>query len=95
MRGGTYSLESNPKARFFEKFFMAILFTLGVFARNQLRESRLTLVGITIYGLLTRLLLYTYVNFDHEWRVLQLKVNVGRKLFMVILFTLRFLPEIC
>ena len=37
--GGTYSLKSTPNDRF-EKLFMAILFTLRVFARNLLRENR-------------------------------------------------------
>ena len=37
--GGTYSLKSTPNDRF-EKFFMAILFTLRVFARNLLRGNR-------------------------------------------------------
>ena len=39
--GGTYSLKSIPNDRFFEKLFMAILFTLHtVFARNLLRGNR-------------------------------------------------------
>ena len=38
--GGTYSLKSTPNAKFFKKLFMAILFTLRVFARNLLRENR-------------------------------------------------------
>ena len=40
--GGTYSLKSTPNDRFFffEKLFMEILFTLRVFARNQLRRNR-------------------------------------------------------
>ena len=37
--GGTYSLKSIPNDRF-EKLFMAILFTLRVFARNLLRGNR-------------------------------------------------------
>ena len=37
--GGAYSLKSIPNERF-EKFFMAILFTLRVFARNLLRGNR-------------------------------------------------------
>ena len=38
----TYSLKSTPNDRFFsEKLFMAILFTLRVFARNLLRGNRL------------------------------------------------------
>ena len=32
--GGNYSLLSTPNDRFFEKLFIAILFTLRVFARN-------------------------------------------------------------
>ena len=40
MSGGTYSLKSTPKDKIFEKLFIAILFTLRVFARNLLRESR-------------------------------------------------------
>ena len=35
---GTYSLESTSNDRFFEKLFMAILFTLRVFVRNLLRR---------------------------------------------------------
>ena len=38
--GGTYSLKSTPNDRFFEKLFMAILFTLRVFARNLLSGNR-------------------------------------------------------
>ena len=38
--GGTYSLKSTSNDRFFEKLFMAILFTLRVFARNLLRGNR-------------------------------------------------------
>ena len=38
--GGTYSLKSTPNDKFFEKLFMAILFTLRVFARNLLRGNR-------------------------------------------------------
>ena len=38
--GGTYSLKSIPNDRFFEKLFMAILFTHRVFARNLLRGNR-------------------------------------------------------
>ena len=37
--GGTYSLKSTPNDRF-EKLFMAILFTLRIFARNLLRGNR-------------------------------------------------------
>ena len=37
---GTYSLKSTPNDRFLEKLFMAILFTLRVFARNLLRGNR-------------------------------------------------------
>ena len=37
--GGTYSLKSTPNDRFFEKLFMAILFTLRVFARNLLYKK--------------------------------------------------------
>ena len=37
---GTNSLKSTPRIRFFEKLFMAILFTLRVFARNLLRGNR-------------------------------------------------------
>ena len=41
LSGGTYSLKSTPNDRFFlEKLFMAILFTLRVFARNLLRGNR-------------------------------------------------------
>ena len=36
----TYSLRSTPNDRFFEKLFMAILFTLRVFVRNLLRRNR-------------------------------------------------------
>ena len=38
--GGTYSLKSPPNERFFEKLFMAILFTLRTFARNLLGGNR-------------------------------------------------------
>ena len=38
--GGTYSLKSTPNDRFFEKLFMAILFTHSVFARNLLTGNR-------------------------------------------------------
>ena len=38
--GGIYSLKSTPNDRFFEKLFMAILFTLRVFVRNLLRGNR-------------------------------------------------------
>ena len=38
--GGTYSLKSTPNETFFEKLFMAILFTLRVFVRNHLRGYR-------------------------------------------------------
>ena len=38
--GGIYSLTSTSNDRFFEKLFMAVLFTLRVFARNLLRGSR-------------------------------------------------------
>ena len=38
--GVTYSLKSTPNDRFFEKLFMAILFTLRVFARNLLSGNR-------------------------------------------------------
>ena len=37
---GTYNLKSTPNDRFFEKLFMAIWFTLRVFARNPLRGNR-------------------------------------------------------
>ena len=40
INGRTYSLKSTPNDRFFEKLFMAILFTLRVFARNLLRGNR-------------------------------------------------------
>ena len=38
--GGTYCLKATPNNRFFEKLFMAILFTLRVSARNMLRGNR-------------------------------------------------------
>ena len=38
--GATYSLKSTPNDRFFEKLFMAILFTLRVLARNLLKGNR-------------------------------------------------------
>ena len=38
--GGTYILKSTSNDRFFEKLFMAFVFTLRVFARNLLRENR-------------------------------------------------------
>ena len=38
--GGIYSLKSTPNDKFFEKLFIAILFTLRVFARNLLRGNR-------------------------------------------------------
>ena len=37
--GWTYRLKSTPNDRFFEKLFMAILFTLRVFARNHRRNT--------------------------------------------------------
>ena len=37
--GGTYSLTSTPNDRFFRNFFMAVYFSLRVFARNLLRGS--------------------------------------------------------
>ena len=37
--GGTYSLKLTPNDRFFEKLFMAILFTLRDFVRNLLRGN--------------------------------------------------------
>ena len=37
---GPTSLESTPNDRFFEKLFMAVLFTLRIFARNLLRGNR-------------------------------------------------------
>ena len=36
---GTYSLKATPNDRFFEKLFMAIFFTLRVFARNLPRGN--------------------------------------------------------
>ena len=36
----TYNLKSTPNDRFFEKFFLAILFTFRVFAKNLLRGNR-------------------------------------------------------
>ena len=38
--GGTYSFKVDSERQIFEKFFMAILFTLRVFARNLLRANR-------------------------------------------------------
>ena len=38
--GGTYCLKSTLNDRFFKKLFIAILFTLRVFARNLLRGNR-------------------------------------------------------
>ena len=38
--GWNYSLKSTPNDKFFKKLFMAILFTLRVFVRILLRESR-------------------------------------------------------
>ena len=40
MSGGTYSLTSTLNDRFLRNFFMAGLFTLGVFARNLLRRNQ-------------------------------------------------------
>ena len=40
MTEGTYSLKSTPNDRFLENLFMAIGFTLRVFDRNLLRDSR-------------------------------------------------------
>ena len=37
--GRTYSLKSTPNFRFFEKLFMAILFTLRIFVCNLLRGN--------------------------------------------------------
>ena len=39
IRGGTYSLKSTPNEKFSEKLFMAILFTLSVFARGNRRRN--------------------------------------------------------
>ena len=39
MSGGTYNLTLIPKDRFLRNFFMAVLFTLRVFARNSLRGN--------------------------------------------------------
>ena len=39
MSGRTYSFKSAPNDRFFEKLFIAILFTLRVFARNRRRNT--------------------------------------------------------
>ena len=39
LRGETYSLEPILNGRFFDKLFMAILFTVTVFARNLLRRN--------------------------------------------------------
>ena len=36
---GAYGLKSTPTDKIFERLFMAILFTLRVFARNLLRAS--------------------------------------------------------
>ena len=38
--GGTYSFKSTPNDRFFDKLFIAILFTLRILARNLLRGNR-------------------------------------------------------
>ena len=38
--GGTYSLKVDSERQIFEKLFMAILFTLRVFARKLLRGNR-------------------------------------------------------
>ena len=38
--GAVYCLKSTPNNRFFVKLFMAILFTLIVFAKNLLRRNR-------------------------------------------------------
>ena len=40
MTGGAYSLKSIPECIFLRNFFMAILFTLRVLARNLLRGNR-------------------------------------------------------
>ena len=40
MSGGTYTLKSTPNDRFLRKFFMAIIFTFRVFARNLLKDKR-------------------------------------------------------
>ena len=41
MSGETYSLKSTPNDRFLSNFFMAILFTLRVLARNYFKKTYL------------------------------------------------------
>ena len=49
MSGGTYSLKLSPNDRFFERLFMAVLFTLIVFEKNLLRGSRRNIFHISIF----------------------------------------------
>ena len=51
----TCSLKSTPNIRFFEKFFMSILFTLRVFARNLLTGTRRKNIFIFSFSFLTTL----------------------------------------
>ena len=51
--GGAYSLKSTPNIQIFDELFMAILFTLRVFARNLLRGSCRTNIFIFSYWWLT------------------------------------------
>ena len=50
MSGGIYSLKSTPNDKFFEKLFIAILFTFTVFARNLLRGKRWKNISFFIFG---------------------------------------------
>ena len=52
--GGTCYLKSTPNDRFFEKLFMAILFTLRVFARNLLRENHRRNIFCILFWCLVR-----------------------------------------
>ena len=56
--GGIYSLTSTPNNRLLRNFFMAVLFTLRVCARNLLRGNRRR----NIFSYFTRPLTLTYLQ---------------------------------
>ena len=80
--GGTYSLKSAPNDRFFEKLFMAILFSLRVFARNL----HTYMIGhynrsVRIIDLVSHTTYFVCVNFIYKWRNLQFKVGSEWQIF--------------
>ena len=75
---GTYSLKSTPNDRFSEKLFIAILFTLRVFARNLLRGNRRRNIIYTITNYI--LIIYGLSNFDQLLGVVsQARVSGGNR----------------